>query len=274
MISTVDEQAVWSVRMRAAGRDGRHLSGAERLVYEERLKSTVGELYDRGIASGAPPDFLQVTIEKIDAASVVRTSALPVATLLCDSPAESHMAASGILAESGVSETAFNLAWELISRPLAAEPMRGAALFDSESGVRLDGDNARGVRATRMDYAPEDLSGISDAFSLANLAHFRTREALLVATKVLWSGVVGELCWSDDPQYTAGYIATGKRGYIRIPEFKPRGALGGRAFFIDKSADITAIVDRLERQALWVHGPLEVRPSLQLADLLMAIPHK
>ena len=274
MTSPAEGRPVWSVRMRAAGRDGRHLSGSERLVEAELLKATFNELYNRGLASGAEPDFLQMTLEKVDAASVARTSALPVTTLFCGHPAECRRAALEILGESGVSETAFDLAWELISRPITAEPMRGAGLFDSESGIRLDDDEERGVRATRMDYCPEDRSAIFDAFSQANLAHFRTREALLVATKVLWSGVIGELCWSDDPHYTAGYIATGKRGYVRIPEFKPPGALGGRAFFVNRGADAADIIDRLERRALWVYGPLEIRPPLQMAELSMAIPHK
>jgi 6-carboxyhexanoate--CoA ligase len=45
--------------------------------------------------------------------------------------------------------------------------------------------------------------------------------------------VLGELCISDDPNYTTGYVATRTHGYIRLPRIKKRGVpFGGRAFFI------------------------------------------
>ena len=46
------------------------------------------------------------------------------------------------------------------------------------------------------------------------------REALALATKVIWSGVVAELCWSDEPEYVAGYVATARHGSVRFPNFK------------------------------------------------------
>ena len=57
------------------------------------------------------------------------------------------------------------------------------------------------------------------------------REALVLATKVQsCPGIVGELCWSDDPDYTVGYVACNGI-YHRIPNMKEMGnPIGGRVF--------------------------------------------
>jgi 6-carboxyhexanoate--CoA ligase len=242
--------------MRAAGADGRHLSGAERLILADQLDITIQALLDRGLAAGAEAEFIQLTVEKVERDAIARTKALPVTTLICEGPEDRRRCARTMLMEAGVASEAFNAAWELISRPQTSTPMRGAALMECEHGSRLDDDGDRGVRATRMDYLPEDLPAIEAALTAAKLSHFRTREALLVATKVNWSGVLAEICWSDDPGYTTGYVATSLNGYVRIPEFKSPGSLGGRVFFVSVGTDITLLQHRLETQPLWVHGPL------------------
>ena len=44
--------------------------------------------------------------------------------------------------------------------------------------------------------------------------------------------LIAELCWSDDPDYTAGYVCAPGFGYLRIPHLKQAGdPHGGRAFF-------------------------------------------
>jgi len=76
------------------------------------------------------------------------------------------------------------------------------------------------------------------------------REALALAGKVLLSpGIVAELCWSDDPDYTAGYVASPARGYVRFPHLKKMGdRLGGRAFFYQRSTfNLATLSDFLER---------------------------
>lgn len=92
------------------------------------------------------------------------------------------------------------------------------------------------------------------ALAGAGLGHFRTFEALALATKVIWSGVVAELCWSDDPEYVAGYVAAAAEGYVRFPRFKPAGAVGGRVFYLHPDADWASIVERLTRAPLWIEG--------------------
>jgi 6-carboxyhexanoate--CoA ligase len=106
-----------------------------------------------------------------------------------------------------------------------------------------------------MDFAPGVRARLRQKLEAQGLGHFRTLEALAVATKVLWSGVLAELCWSDDPEYEAGYVATPAAGYARFPHFKPRGAVGGRAFFLARGTDIAELVRRLEAQAMLITEP-------------------
>jgi 6-carboxyhexanoate--CoA ligase len=81
------------------------------------------------------------------------------------------------------------------------------------------------------------------------------REALALATKVMAAPqVLAELCWSDDPDYTAGYVASREQGYVRFPHLKPLGdERGGRAFFVRaEGLDRDALVDFLEHAALLI----------------------
>jgi 6-carboxyhexanoate--CoA ligase len=112
--------------------------------------------------------------------------------------------------------------------------MRGAALIEMESGRRLEPDQKRGVRATGMGMASPALSSLKRRLSRAGLNTPTVREALVLASKVAHApGVVAELCISDDPGYTTGYIASRRFGYLRIPNMKKRGSReGGRAIFL------------------------------------------
>ena len=128
--------------------------------------------------------------------------------------------------------------------------MRGAMLIDASTGERLEPDPSRGVRVSRFDWSDEASIMIERELASLGLTHFRTKEALALATKVAHApGMIAELCWSDEPDYTAGYIATRSGGYIRLPHMKRSGnAFGGRAFFISCSAsDKDAIIDYLQR---------------------------
>jgi 6-carboxyhexanoate--CoA ligase len=51
------------------------------------------------------------------------------------------------------------------------------------------------------------------------------KEALILASKAhLHPMLLGELCISDDPSYTTGYVVTRKYGYIRLPRIKRMGS--------------------------------------------------
>ena len=79
------------------------------------------------------------------------------------------------------------------------------------------------------------------------------QEALVLASKVLSApNVVGELCWSDDPNYIIGYVSANNI-YHRITKMKPlHSSQGGRVFFVKTPVDITALQNYLERQPILV----------------------
>ncbi len=64
-------------------------------------------------------------------------------------------------------------------------------------------------------------------------AHSRIKEALALASKVSWHpAAIAELCWSDDPDYITGYVASKKLGYQRITAMKEYGAEAGCRVFL------------------------------------------
>ena len=68
------------------------------------------------------------------------------------------------------------------------------------------------------------------------------------------SSVRAEICWSDDPDYVAGYVASRHGGYVRFPHMKERGdPLGGRIYFVDAhSFDLVADEGYLESHPVLV----------------------
>ena len=114
--------------------------------------------------------------------------------------------------------------------------MRGAILMDMQ-GNRLEPDKERGIRATRIDITEDASLELANSLSGKGLSSYYTqvKEALVLATKVASvKGTIAELCWSDDPCYTAGYVASNDLGYVRIPHLKNAGEhRGGRVFFVD-----------------------------------------
>ncbi len=127
--------------------------------------------------------------------------------------------------------------------------------MDARSGERLEPDQERGVRVSHFDWSDGALAQIKRALASAGLTHHRTHEALALATKVAHApGMIAELCWSDDPGYTAGYVASAALGYVRLPHLKPPGdQKGGRVFFIDcKIADRETVIRYLEAEPVLV----------------------
>lgn len=74
------------------------------------------------------------------------------------------------------------------------------------------------------------------------------REALVLASKVISDdSTAAELCWSDDPGHTKGYVASRMNGYRRISVMKDLGdPLGGRIFFVRHGTDIAEYADYME----------------------------
>ncbi|MCK4537132.1 MAG: hypothetical protein KAT93_08965, partial [Desulfuromonadales bacterium] len=142
--------------------------------------------------------------------------------------------------------------------------MRGAMVVDRLSGERLEPDNRRGVRVSRMDVAPDERVALRNLLDKVGLGHHRVLEALVLAGKVLKApGIVAELCWSDAPDYVTGYVASPIEGYQRITRLKEAGdPMGGRIFFIDRrNWDRDEFIAFLEQRGVLFHGKPGINPT-------------
>ncbi len=241
---------LYSIRMHAS-QEGRHISGAERITTAERIIMTAGELMRRALDKGTPPDHISIVVNNLQDRSLREMKALNIVTMHLPDMRDCHAAAARILQKTGVSERAVLSAVRFLGTGAAPSGgnMRGAIIMDAQSGERLEPDRERGVRASRFDWSDDALEKIKRKLASVGLTHHRTHEALALATKVAHApGMVAELCWSDDPEYTAGYVASAVVGYVRFPSLKQQGdPKGGRVFFINRDViDLEKIIGYLE----------------------------
>ena len=237
---------LYSVRMRAAQggpheKGGHHISGAERIVKLEEVGAIAQSLADRALHhSKGSADFINITVDLIPPERITYIDCLKVEEHKTSSISESHQLATDLLQGPHISETAVLKAISLLKS--LDKSMRGAMLVDAITGERLDtGD--RGVRVSHMDSF--------DSHALGDNEHMR--EALVLASKVQSAdGIVGELCWSDDPDYTVGYVAC-NGVYHRLSNMKEFGSdIGGRIFFVRSDIDSESVIEYLERTPVLV----------------------
>lgn len=246
---------LYSVRMRAAQggaheNGGRHISGAERLVAADEISRTALDMVERAIShSRGQADFINIQIDLVEAEQIKRVPLLPIRTLAVDNYQQGRYAALGQLEAAGVSETAARKGMEQL---LALDDsLRGAMLVCAETGRRMDDSGRRGIRVSRMDSS--DTVGYRQFLAEQGLGGAHAREAMLLAAKVISApGVVAELCWSDDPDYTAGYVAF-SQGYTRVTHLKELGSPhGGRVFFIKPDTQLAQLEQYLQSQPVLV----------------------
>ena len=237
---------LYSVRMRAAQggpheKGGHHISGAERIVKLEEVGAIAQSLADRALHhSKGTADFINITVDLIPPEKIRYIDYLKVEEYKTSCISESHQLATDLLQGPNISKAAVHKAISLLKG--LDKSMRGAMLVDTITGERLDtGD--RGVRVSHMDSF--------DSYALGDNEHMR--EALVLASKVQSAdGIVGELCWSDDPDYTVGYVAC-NGVYHRIPNMKELGSnIGGRVFFVRSDIDSESVIEYLERTPVLV----------------------
>ena len=237
---------LYSVRMRAAQggpheKGGHHISGAERIVKLEEVGAIAQSLADRALHhSKGTADFINITVDLIPPEKIRYIDCLKVEKHKTSSISESHQLATELLQGPNISKAAVHKAITLLKG--LDKSMRGAMLVDTITGERLDtGD--RGVRVSHMDSF--------DSYALGDNEHMR--EALVLASKVQSAdGIVGELCWSDDPDYTVGYVAC-NGVYHRLPNMKEFGSdIGGRVFFVRSDIDSESVIEYLERTPVLV----------------------
>lgn len=248
LIFAMMKTVYYSIRMHAE-RGTRHLSGGERLVPTPLVESVSAELLRRAMMHS--PAAVKVSIDEVCSDQIV-FGPIPEITVMppCDY-AQGRKQAVAALFEAGVSERAALSAMAAIAdgASLTGGAMRGAMLIDSLLGERLEADQDRGVRATRFDLTDKASDSLTRLLQTNGFHHTRTHEALVLAAKVMAApNIVAELCWSDAPDYTAGYVASRQTGYRRFTELKKYGDLrGGRAFFVRPGADLAETIAFLEQ---------------------------
>ena len=232
---------LYSVRMRAAQggpheKGGHHISGAERIVKLEEVGVIAQVLADRALHhSKGTADFINITVDLIPSNEITYIDCLEVEEHRAHTIAAAHQLANKLLQGSEITEMAVQNAIALLKG--LDSSMRGAMLVDATTGKRIDAGN-RGVRVSHMDSFDSEALGDND----------HMREALVLASKVQsGEGIVGELCWSDDPDYTVGYVACNGI-YHRLPNMKELGsAIGGRVFFVRSDIDRDSVIEYLEK---------------------------
>jgi 6-carboxyhexanoate--CoA ligase len=253
-------QEYLSLRMRSL-RAGQHISGAERLMNDMTLLEDAAlAMIQRALSHPrGRADRVVLKVEPVAEASLRFASLLPMRTCVVDDWQQGRKLAARLLVAAGLEPALVDKAIEqLASGPApGGQVMRGAMLLDTGSGARLEADPARGVRVCRMDVNPAKQAEVDAWLAARGLTNPRILEAWLLASKVaLCPGIVAELCWSDDPDYLTGYVASATAGYQRITRLKNKhDPMGGRIFFVKPGVDVDALVAFLEHQPLLFSGP-------------------
>jgi len=261
-----------------------HISGAEGIYEEKDIRKVCNEYIQRALTHPkGKPDEIFITIEEIKQ-KPKKIPLLKIKTLKCESPQEAEKVIFKMLSDTGISLKAINGALKVLK---SKKIMRGASLILNNSGKRAEPDKDRGVRVSRMgieENAEEKLSqmlykivipaktghpqrlarariqskeigfrvkpGMTDAHDKMIKNNITTvKEALILASKgASCPSVIVEVCISDDPDYTTGYISSKKLGYLRIPNIKKLGEMyGGRVVFIKEDAAVERLVGYLEK---------------------------
>ncbi|MDQ7787960.1 MAG: 6-carboxyhexanoate--CoA ligase [Thermodesulfovibrionales bacterium] len=251
-------EKLWNIRMRAS-QEGRgekqktseiHISGAEGLYTLSEMQRMLRGYIERALHHPkGKPDTITLTLEKVRQEPLT-ISTLPLSTVISDSLSEARKISGNMLRALGISKKALRSAFAVLQKG----NMRGAALISAEKGMRLEHDRRRGVRVSRLGIAKPALRILSSRLARLGINIDTVKEALILASKVASSSrVIAELCISDDPHYTTGYVASSRFGYMRIPGMKQKGRkIGGRVFFVQEGSDIDPIIQYLERTPVMV----------------------
>lgn len=251
--------SLWSVRMRASRQvrsqksdirspviNETHISGAEGLYEFSEIPEITKEYSLRAVHHPrGRPDKILITAERV-MRKPGRVPLLAYRTVQCGSPEGARKVVEELLLTAGISRKAIRCGMRIVTCRAA---MHGAALVLSGSAIRMEPDRQRGVRVSRLGIPGETERQLSRRLARQGINTTTVKEALTLASKVAsCRHVLAELCVSDDPDYTTGYVASKIFGYVRIPCMKHKGSSsGGRVFFIKEGADITRIVEYLER---------------------------
>lgn len=219
---------MYSIKMRASNQQI-HISGAETICEFENLEKTIKKYFNKGFYhENGSIDFLNLKIEKITK---------PIQNLETLTIIQNQNASMEDLANnSGVSDKALKNGFKYIENDIS---YTGAIVLSAKTGERLDSTENRGIRVTN--FAFKDRNKINDISE-------RVKDALSIATCInSFNNVKGELCVSEDLNYTTGYYASPTLGYNRIFNIKKKNTRqGGRIIFVDEKIDLNNYIVFLE----------------------------
>ncbi|MBF0487722.1 MAG: 6-carboxyhexanoate--CoA ligase [Nitrospirae bacterium] len=246
---------------------GRHISGAEGIITEELIDGKAIDLIHRALChSRGKPDSITVTIERVEGVEIEKIPSLPICTCGITNEEAARRAVHALLNHAGIGALAVYAALAIIE---GGAGLSGAALVDAATGERLDTESPRGIRVSRFGIEDEALAGFGAV--AAGLPHeTRVLEAVMLASKsASGGGVAAELCISDNPDYTTGYVSSRELGYVRIPHIKKEGdTKGGRVLFIEKGADINALIRYLRHTPVMINKFGGINDSKELDGLI------
>ncbi|MDK2820181.1 MAG: 6-carboxyhexanoate--CoA ligase [Clostridia bacterium] len=266
------KERLYNVKMRAAQggshkKGGKHISGAERIIPEGDILWSIAKLLDRSLNhSKGKADFINISLEEVRTSEVKYISSLPITTLEVKDYLEGRKGVIQCLKLIGLSS---QKAEALLNLLMEAPPLRGAMLVDIHTLKRLEPDLNRGVRATGMDWAYDLYPRLNSMLEKEGINNNHVKEAVALASKVARApGIIAEICWSDDPDYTAGYMASEKLGYIRFTHLKPFGVdKGGRIFCFDSTkATVEDCLNWLENQITIINEIKPYQGNFTLSD--------
>jgi len=279
-----------------AEKNGEHISGAEDIVEGILVERLSGELLARALEHpNGQAEIISIKVEAIEG-KIKKVKALPVTTIEVDNAEQGWLEVkkqlnqilsslrggttkqSALEKESGCQMQRFSktdcfvvpprndnsLIEHIISIIKTADKMRGAIIYDIRRKKRVEPDQARGVRVSRV--------GTDRILSKREKNHFA--EALTLASKASEAkGIIGEICVSDDLDYVTGYVASKRFGYVRITKLKKvRERWGGRIYLYDGEAgDLAESIDFLENTPVIVESVPNNPVTLSVAkDLALA----
>lgn len=258
---------LYSIKMRAS-KEEEHISGAENIVEEANLQKSVSLLIKRAMMhTKGKSDFINIKIEEIDEEKLELLKPLEVTTVEVENHIQGISSLKVMLNKLGIDKEKSNQVVDMLE---STYNMRGAILLDINTLERLEHDKNRGIRATYMDFEGGKLNHLTK--DTKHNSHFI--EALALATKVSNApNIIGEICYSDDPNYTAGYISSKKYGYIRFPYLKELGSTkGGRIFLYDSTDEdlnnIDRCIDYIENTKVIIKNEIKINKPIFYDDIL------
>lgn len=272
---------MFSVRMRASKRargkvlktmkpdrfPEMHISGAEGIHEGPMIRDVVCGYIQRALDhSRGKPDRIDITVEEIRERPA-RIRSLVVRTVECRSRRDAKSYLSRILLAAGVSADAVRSAVEIV---YGGGSMRGAALVLAGSGRRVEPDRLKGIRASRLGISKAASYKLGLQLEREGINTETVREAVVLASKVAaCRPITAELCISDDPDYTTGYVSTRRYGYVRIPNMKKKGdKRGGRVFFLADEASRDEAIAYLEERPAIVYSVSECLGIFSIDEIL------